>query len=441
MLHFILLVFISIFISFSDTLAQNTINSDSTIKKNLVPNPSFEDLKEQPDDYGEIMHAKGWEKLYHTPDLFSTDAFAPKVKIPYNFYGKEEAAEGKVYAGLVAYHENSPNEFVGIKLKEPLKKGEKYEISMQVSLAEMYSNFACNNLGMLFSNELKDFHDAGMAHLKSTAIITNSVGWITLNKTIVADDNYKYLIIGNFFTKKQTKADRIRKAGYEGAYYYIDDIKVTPIISTESEDNFMKITGRVYDGLTNKGLPARIDFVLGEINYRVYEEVDKDGKYEFSHLQHASFFYLEAKAKGYFTTRVLMEAKPTDQKFEKDFVLMPASVGSSIILEHLHFEYGKATLQKQSIPELNSLIDFLQTHPNYHIEISGHTDNIGDAATNKTLSLHRAEAVVNYVTEHGFIKKNRMIFRGYGKEQPIADNGNEEGRKKNRRVELKIVKN
>ncbi|TAE68312.1 MAG: OmpA family protein [Bacteroidetes bacterium] len=438
MLHSILLLLAINFIVLFEITAQ--ITPAQTIKKNLVPNPSFEDLKEQPDDFGEVMHARSWEKLFHTPDLFSVDAFSPKVKIPYNFYGKQEASEGKAYIGVLAYHENSPNEFIGTKLIEPLKKGEKYEISMKVSLGEMYSNFVCNNLGILFANELKDFHDAGMAHLKSTSVITNSTGWLTLNKTIIADDNYKYLIIGNFFTKKQTKADRIRKAGYEGAYYYIDEVQVTPLISEDNEANFMKITGRVYDALTNKGLEARVDFVLGEINYRVYEDASKDGKYEFSHLQHSSFFYLEAKAKGYFTTRVLMEAKPTDKKFEKDFVLQPASIGSSIVLEHLHFDYGKATLQKKSIPELNSLIDFLQTHPNYHIEISGHTDNIGDAKANKELSLRRAEAVVNYVVEHGFVKKNRMIFIGLGEEKPIADNGNEEGRTKNRRVELKIVK-
>jgi outer membrane protein OmpA-like peptidoglycan-associated protein len=431
------IAFIFFFIAFiSYSFAQN----DNGIKKNLVPNPSFEDLKEQPDDYGEITHAKGWEKLYHTPDLFSADAMSSKVKVPYNFYGKQDAADGKVYAGLIAYHNNSPNEFIGAKLIEPLKKGEKYEVSMKISLGEMYSNYICNNLGILFSKELKDFHEAGMAHLKATALINDSKNWVTLNKTIVADENYTHIIIGNFFTKKQTKTQKIRNAGYEGAYYYIDDIKVIPLLSKENEENFMQISGKAFDALSKKPLDTRVDFILSEIDYRVFENTDKDGKYKFSFLQYTPFFYLEAKAKGYFTKRILVEAKPEQKKIEQDFSLQPASLGNSTVLHDLHFDYGKATLKKESTQELNALIDFLQTHPNYHVEISGHTDNIGDAKHNKELSLQRAEAVVQYVIEHGFIKKNRLQYIGFGQEKPLVPNDSEENRKKNRRVELKIIK-
>jgi outer membrane protein OmpA-like peptidoglycan-associated protein len=203
----------------------------------------------------------------------------------------------------------------------------------------------------------------------------------------------------------------------------------------------MEIKGNITDALSNQALEnIRIDFVLSEVNYRVYENTEKQGNYQFSKLQHTPFFYLETKAQGYFNERILIEAKGGQNKFHQDFKLQPVSIGSSKILEDLHFEVGKAIIKKESTAELNSLIDFLKTHPDYHVEISGHTDNIGDPTFNKKLSEQRAIAIVNYVVEHGFVDKKRLQTKGYGSEKPITDNSTEEKRKTNRRVEIKIVK-
>jgi len=72
------------------------------------------------------------------------------------------------------------------------------------------------------------------------------------------------------------------------------------------------------------------------------------------------------------------------------------------------------------------------------IEISGHTDNVGSASYNQGLSENRAKAVVNYLTGKG-INKERLLFEGYGFEQPIASNDNEAGRQQNRRTEFKVL--
>jgi outer membrane protein OmpA-like peptidoglycan-associated protein len=74
-----------------------------------------------------------------------------------------------------------------------------------------------------------------------------------------------------------------------------------------------------------------------------------------------------------------------------------------------------------------------------NIEISGHTDNIGSAAYNKTLSEDRAKAVVNYLTKKG-ISADRLTYKGYGFDQPVAPNNTEEGRQQNRRTEFKVLK-
>jgi len=72
------------------------------------------------------------------------------------------------------------------------------------------------------------------------------------------------------------------------------------------------------------------------------------------------------------------------------------------------------------------------------IEISGHTDNIGSAAYNKTLSQNRAKSVVDWLVSKG-IKSDRLTFVGSGFDKPIATNDTEEGRQMNRRTEFKII--
>jgi outer membrane protein OmpA-like peptidoglycan-associated protein len=69
------------------------------------------------------------------------------------------------------------------------------------------------------------------------------------------------------------------------------------------------------------------------------------------------------------------------------------------------------------------------------LEIQGHTDNVGGDAYNQTLSEARARSVMAWLTQHG-VAAARMTAKGYGKTMPIADNGTDEGRMKNRRVEI-----
>lgn len=80
----------------------------------------------------------------------------------------------------------------------------------------------------------------------------------------------------------------------------------------------------------------------------------------------------------------------------------------------------------------------MQTNPAMKVEISGHTDNVGDAQKNKVLSENRAKSVVDFLVSRN-IPADRIVYKGYGDTQPIAPNDNEEGRKKNRRTECKIL--
>ncbi|WP_235299158.1 OmpA family protein [Portibacter marinus] len=112
---------------------------------------------------------------------------------------------------------------------------------------------------------------------------------------------------------------------------------------------------------------------------------------------------------------------------------------STFIFTKLSFQTGSAAIESGSGEEVDNLASILKAYPGVNVEIQGHTDNIGDAAVNKALSQARAEAVKARLVDRG-IDSNRLVAKGYGDEEPIATNETEEGRRENRRVQVKIRK-
>ena len=410
------------------------INNDN----NLVNNPSFEDIIECPGDYGRIEDAIGWLALQFSPDLFHHCATDPKIGTPQNYFGNQPPSRnGKAYAGLLLYHDNSPLEFIGTNLVEPMEKKVRYKVSIKISWAKIYSNYACNNLGILFTNDILEATQVTQPDIVIDEIIADT-SWIEFSKIITVDDNYQFIVIGNFKGKENTKTYEFGRTGYDGAYYYIDDIHVSKI-AEEDDDNFIKVIGNVFDEETLRPINSRIDFVLPEINYRAFEESSAEtGHYAFSNMQKSNYFFLEVTSEGYFSKRILVSNKK-DPIIERNFYLRPTKVGNSTVIYDIFFESGKAEIKPQSYPSLDLLAHFLQENPGFKVEISGHTDNQGDEKKNQTLSKERAQAVVNYLIEKGFINAKRLVAVGYGSSQPIAENDTDEGRSKNRRVELKIL--
>lgn len=118
--------------------------------------------------------------------------------------------------------------------------------------------------------------------------------------------------------------------------------------------------------------------------------------------------------------------------------LSPITIGAKISLKNIFFETNSFTLQNESKYELMKLKEFLKSNTNVRIEISGHTDNVGADASNQTLSTNRAKSVYNQLIKLG-IEPTRLVFKGYGKTQPVDVNTTETGRANNRRTEIKII--
>lgn len=123
---------------------------------------------------------------------------------------------------------------------------------------------------------------------------------------------------------------------------------------------------------------------------------------------------------------------------EDDLSKVRLEVGKVVALRNIFFETDKAELLPRSFVELNKLLLRLQENPNMVIQIIGHTDGVGTEVYNLSLSMRRAKAVVNYLREKG-VEPERLIYKGLGKQQPIATNETEAGRQLNRRVEFIVL--
>jgi OmpA-OmpF porin, OOP family len=101
----------------------------------------------------------------------------------------------------------------------------------------------------------------------------------------------------------------------------------------------------------------------------------------------------------------------------------------------INFDTGKATIKPDSESVLKELLTLLQKQADWSLMVAGHTDNSGTDAINGPLSQQRAESVIAWLSGKG-VEKWRLVPAGYGSRKPLADNATEEGRAKNRRVDL-----
>jgi OOP family OmpA-OmpF porin len=108
-------------------------------------------------------------------------------------------------------------------------------------------------------------------------------------------------------------------------------------------------------------------------------------------------------------------------------------------LKGVTFATNSATLTAGSMAVLDETAATLAKNPDLKAEVAGHTDNRGAAARNRVLSQQRAESVMRYLVSKGVNAAN-LTARGYGPDQPVADNRTEQGRNANRRVELRVLK-
>ena len=223
-------------------------------------------------------------------------------------------------------------------------------------------------------------------------------------------------------TTNFNKLDTYNAAGediqFEGYLTYIDYIFNTE--TGEMPSNF-QIIKNYQDAILAKGGKK----VYTDGNYGCFE-LKSNGK-EYKILLRD--FYNGTNFKLY-----VLEMEPMIQEITANTMLNALNNDGYIALSIL-FETAKFTIQKESLPIVDQIFELMKNNPTLKISIEGHTDNVGDAISNKTLSNNRAKAIFDALVTKG-IDKTRMSYVGWGQEKPISDNRTNDGRTKNRRVEI-----
>lgn len=200
--------------------------------------------------------------------------------------------------------------------------------------------------------------------------------------------------------------------------------------------------GKVIDEVDGKPLHAQIVLVDNKTNKLLTRAHTnpKSGVFVIV-IPHGGNYGVSASCDGYLFNSMNFDvpAFAESQTIETAIMMSRAEVGSKSTLKNIFFDTGQSLLKNESTGELDRLVDLLERNPQLRVQINGHTDSNGDNATNKALSLKRAQSVVDYIIKKGIVE-TRLKAVGYGEERPIVSNDDEQGgREINRRTEIEVI--
>lgn len=137
-------------------------------------------------------------------------------------------------------------------------------------------------------------------------------------------------------------------------------------------------------------------------------------------------------------TQARLDARNAEiRKLQESLNARQTERGTLVTFGDVLFDFNKAQLKSSAYPDIAKLAQFLQEHPERQVIVEGHTDSVGSASYNWSLSERRANAVRTALVRAG-VEPSRIVVQGYGEEHPVADNASESGRAQNRRVEVTI---
>jgi len=230
------------------------------------------------------------------------------------------------------------------------------------------------------------------------------------------------------------------RAGGEGGL----DLYEFELYEAAQPEPITYVKGKVYDAQTKKPLGSHFELIELESATTTIVSDANPGNGEFLvTLPIEKNYALNVSNPGYLFYSENFSLKNLADKtkpFLMDVPLQPIEIGSKVELKNVFFETAKFDLKPESKAELNKLVAFLNLSGNstLKIELSGHTDNVGDKKMNQVLSQNRAKAVYDYLIANG-VAAARLTYKGYGDTQPKVANDSDEHRQMNRRTEFVIT--
>lgn len=218
---------------------------------------------------------------------------------------------------------------------------------------------------------------------------------------------------------------------------------VDPIVQQHKDLKIVTVLkGSVIDEATAVPLGATISLVNNETK-KVISKITTDpstGNFELI-IPHGGNYGVATEKEGYLFNSINFNLPKFAeyQEIDTHIIMVKAEVGSKVVLKNIFFDVGKSELRSESIAEIEKIKELLISNPALKVQINGHTDNTGNPASNKVLSLKRATSVVDYLLTQG-VSSSRLSAKGFGSERPIVSNDDEiGGREINRRTEIEII--
>jgi len=241
------------------------------------------------------------------------------------------------------------------------------------------------------------------------------------------------LVIETGGQKAYFSSAREKTTGKDIYFFNLDEsLRPTPV-------SYLK--GRVSDKETGKFIKAEYELInLSNNRITARNTTDESGNFLVC-LPSGKNYGINISKPGYlfYSENFMFEGQHTViEPFIKKIYLSPVKVGEKMTLANVFYEIDSWELKKESVSELNTLADLLSENNTLIIEIDGYTDSTGTDQHNLVLSEKRALSVVSYLISRG-IGQDRLKYRGYGNTSPIGDNITSEGRRLNRRTEVRII--
>lgn len=197
------------------------------------------------------------------------------------------------------------------------------------------------------------------------------------------------------------------------------------------------IEGSLVDSISQKPLNGIVTIIDTDDGIEVAAKyLRPDGSFDFDLIE-GSHYVMLIQSPDFFSVE-----KKFELKGDTVLKLMTNSIdyGLPLIFKNIEFDQDKAGIRASMQPTLDRIALFMVDHPEFRLNISGHTDSKGDPDFNEKLSQDRAEAIRRYIEQKGKLQPNRIENQGFGSTKPLKEEVTEEDAKTNRRVEFRLIK-
>lgn len=402
--------------------------SNAVQAQNLVPNPGFEEHH-----FDSVLY---WEQPIGSYYHFEVNS--------------NSAHSGDCLNGICLWR-NEVSEYLLVKLTSPLVKNKRYEVTAYTMKdmwePRMYLSDSIDHIGIYFSKDKFEVRYKKYLFFKPQIELNVYVDslWSKTHGYFVASGDEKYMIMGRFFELSEVHTSDIDTA-VEHILRMVENLDVERSKALKSgiseiDEKYKKIQADSWNISSEKSVRKQEKMIENFRNTMLGKQIEVknktieiNNKYGILINELNEQYHIKARGNpGYARFRVYFD----------DISVSPVAdvvpeIEKIIPMNNVFFNTAEWILLPTSFTELNKQLAYLKQKPNIKVEISGHTDNVGNDADNQVLSENRAKAVVDYFIENGILPQ-RLTYKGYGRSKPIDTNETDQGRAKNRRVEMKII--